>query len=165
MQAGAGANLGTEAANASSLQALEQDVLGVVNAPTEAWLGRPLIGNGMNGAAGTGQGGGAGGLLIGTGGTGGTGLGLLAGIAGVGGHGGDAPTGIGGNELEARSQAFVECHRGARTWRDVIRTGDITVSGRPPLGRAFPTWNLHAPVVDPKFSRMAGCLKRRAWLT
>jgi hypothetical protein len=98
MQAGAGANLGTEAANASSLQALEQDVLGVVNAPTEAWLGRPLIGNGMNGAAGTGQGGGAGGLLIGTGGTGGTGLGLLAGIGGVGGHGGDAPTGIGGNE-------------------------------------------------------------------
>jgi hypothetical protein len=58
--------------------------------------------------------------------------------------------------VEARSQAFVEWHRGARTWRDVLRTGDIAVSGPPRLRRAFPTWNLHAPVVDPKFSRMAG---------
>ncbi len=40
-----------EAANANPL-------LAVVNAPTEALAGRPLIGNGTNGAAGTGQSGG-----------------------------------------------------------------------------------------------------------
>ncbi|NKE29877.1 PE family protein, partial [Mycobacterium tuberculosis] len=33
-----------EAANASPLQALEQQVLGAINAPTQLWLGRPLIG-------------------------------------------------------------------------------------------------------------------------
>src|SRR5215475_13147907 len=60
MNAGAHAFSSTEATNASPLQALEQDVLGVINAPTEALLGRPLIGNGANGAAGTGQAGGAG---------------------------------------------------------------------------------------------------------
>jgi PE family len=32
------------AANASPLQTLEQDVLGVINAPTNLVLGRPLIG-------------------------------------------------------------------------------------------------------------------------
>jgi PE family len=42
MQAGASAYLGTEAANASPLQTLQQDVLGVINAPTEALMGRPL---------------------------------------------------------------------------------------------------------------------------
>uniref|UniRef100_UPI0009DBFD33 PE family protein n=1 Tax=Mycobacterium sp. UM_CSW TaxID=1370119 RepID=UPI0009DBFD33 len=44
-----------EAANASPLQALEADVLGLINAPTNAMLGRPLIGNGADGAPGTGQ--------------------------------------------------------------------------------------------------------------
>lgn len=50
-----------EAANASPLQALEQQVLGAINAPTQLWLGRPLIGDGVHGAPGTGQPGGAGG--------------------------------------------------------------------------------------------------------
>ncbi|SPM31289.1 PE-PGRS family protein PE_PGRS58, partial [Mycobacterium terramassiliense] len=45
----------TEAANASPLQTLEQDILGVINAPTQALTGRPLIGNGTNGAPGTGK--------------------------------------------------------------------------------------------------------------
>jgi len=49
-----------EAANANPL-------LAVVNAPTEALTGRPLIGNGTNGAAGTGENGGARGILIGNG--------------------------------------------------------------------------------------------------
>ncbi|WP_156748356.1 PE family protein, partial [Mycobacterium sp. E3198] len=59
-----------EAANTSPLQTLEQDLLGAVNAPTQALLGRPLIGNGANGTtvAGVGQPGGAGGLLYGDGG-------------------------------------------------------------------------------------------------
>ena len=46
----------------------------LVNAPTEAAVGRPLIGNGANGAAGTGQAGGAGGILCGNGGNGGSGV-------------------------------------------------------------------------------------------
>lgn len=58
--------------------------------------------------------------------------------------------------VEARSQAFVDWHRGARTWRDVLRTGDVTISGPQRLRRAFPTWNLHAPVVDPQFGRLTG---------
>ncbi len=32
--------------------------------------------------------------------------------------------------VEARSWAFVDWHRGARTWRDVLRAGDITLIGR-----------------------------------
>ncbi|GBG40662.1 winged helix-turn-helix transcriptional regulator [Mycobacterium montefiorense] len=57
--------------------------------------------------------------------------------------------------VEARSQAFVDWHRGARTWRDVLRTGDITVSGPQSLRRAFPKWNLYAPVA-PASSQLAG---------
>lgn len=60
-----------EAANVSPLQAVEQQLLGVINTPTQLLLGRPLIGNGANGAPGAdGQ---AGGLLIGNGGNGGAG--------------------------------------------------------------------------------------------
>jgi hypothetical protein len=58
--------------------------------------------------------------------------------------------------VEARSQAFVDWHRGARSWRDVLRSGDITVNGPQRLRRAFPSWNLHAAVVDPEFSRLTG---------
>src|ERR1700722_6802099 len=62
-----------EAGNASPLQAVQHDALAAVNTPTEALLGRPLIGNGTNGAAGTGQAGGDGGILWGNGGNGGSG--------------------------------------------------------------------------------------------
>ncbi|WP_152311749.1 PE family protein, partial [Mycobacterium tuberculosis] len=64
LAAGAGAYAGAEAAN------VEQQLLNAINAPTLALLGRPLIGNGADGAAGTGQAGGAGGLLYGNGGNG-----------------------------------------------------------------------------------------------
>ncbi|HET7075679.1 MAG TPA: PE family protein, partial [Mycobacterium sp.] len=73
MNAGAGQYGAAEAANASPLQAAEQNLLNAVNAPTQALVGRPLIGNGANGAAGTGANGGAGGILIGNGGAGGSG--------------------------------------------------------------------------------------------
>ena len=63
LTAGAASYAQTEAAN------VEQNLLNVVNAPTEALLGRPLIGNGANAAA-PGQAGGAGGLLYGNGGNG-----------------------------------------------------------------------------------------------
>lgn len=56
----AGAYGSAEAANASPLQ----QALNVINAPTQTLLGRPLIGNGTNGAPGTGQAGGPGGLLL-----------------------------------------------------------------------------------------------------
>ena len=78
-------------------QALQQNVLNAINAPTEALLGRPLIGNGANAAPGTGQNGGAGGLLLGNGGNGGSGAanqsggrGGAAGLIGNGGNGGAA---------------------------------------------------------------------------
>ncbi len=101
-----------EAANANPLQPLQQDLLGLVNAPTNAVLGRPLIGDGANGvtnANGVGTPGGAGGLLWGNGGNGGTSTaagvlggtggraGLLWGNGGNGGAGGpDALGGAGG---------------------------------------------------------------------
>ncbi|SPM29495.1 PE family protein [Mycobacterium terramassiliense] len=87
---GAGASYAAaEAANASSLQTVEQDVLAAINAPTNLLLGRPLIGNGANGTA-TNPNGGAGGLLFGNGGNGysqsGTGYTVWAGLPGKGGR-------------------------------------------------------------------------------
>jgi hypothetical protein len=103
LAANAGAYGLTEAANASPLQTLERDLLGVVNAPTEALLGRALIGNGTNGTA-TNPNGGAGGLLYGNGGTGFSetasgvagGTGGAAGLIGNGGVGGAGGTGAAG---------------------------------------------------------------------
>ncbi|WP_079068852.1 PE family protein, partial [Mycobacterium tuberculosis] len=79
----AGAYASAEAAN------VEQQLLGAINAPTMALLGRPLIGHGADGAPGTGQAGGAGGILYGNGGNGGSGgNGGAAGLIGNGGAGG-----------------------------------------------------------------------------
>src|SRR6185437_10396092 len=78
------------AAEASNVQQL---LYGLVNGPTEAAIGRPLIGNGTDG--GPGEAGGPGGLLFGNGGNGGTGLsGQTGGLLGNGGHGGAG--GVGG---------------------------------------------------------------------
>jgi hypothetical protein len=86
-----------ESANVAPLQAVQRDALAAVNSPTEALLGRPLIGNGTNGAAGTGQAGGAGGILWGNGGNGGSGAagqaGGKGGSAGLFGNGGNGGTG------------------------------------------------------------------------
>ncbi|KAA1244688.1 PE family protein, partial [Mycobacterium simiae] len=57
-----------EAANTSALRAAQRGLLGAVNAPTQALVGRPLIGNGSDGSPGSGATGGDGGLLIGNGG-------------------------------------------------------------------------------------------------
>ena len=51
LTAGANSYAGAEAANASPLQAVGQQALNAVNEPTEALLGRPLIGNGAPGTA------------------------------------------------------------------------------------------------------------------
>ncbi|ORA21975.1 PE family protein, partial [Mycobacterium angelicum] len=84
MTGGASAYASAEAAAASPLQ----PVLDALNAPTQALLGRPLIGNGANGAAGTGANGGDGGILIGNGGNGGSGA--VGPTGGAGGRGGAA---------------------------------------------------------------------------
>lgn len=60
LSAGAGAYANAEAAN------VQQSLLNAINAPTQALLGRPLIGDGADGTA-PGQNGGAGGLLYGNG--------------------------------------------------------------------------------------------------
>ncbi|WP_373188693.1 PE family protein, partial [Mycobacterium marinum] len=95
LTAGSTAYATAEAANAGPLQPL----LNLINAPTQALLARPLIADGTNGAPGTGQAGGNGGLLVGNGGAGGSGApgqrggaggagGLLLGNGGAGGAGG-----------------------------------------------------------------------------
>ena len=112
LSAGAGQYAAAEAANASPLQTIEQDLLGVINAPSQLLTGRPLIDNGANGytnSQGVGTPGGAGGWLYGNGGNGGNstaagvagGAGGAAGLIGNGGNGGSssfagAPGGAGG---------------------------------------------------------------------
>ena len=49
--------------------------------------------------------------------------------------------------VEARSLPFVDWHRGCRTWRDVLRSGDVKLTGPTWLRRSFPSWNRHVPVV------------------
>lgn len=68
LNAAGGAYSSAEAANASA-QALEQNLLAVINAPAQALFGRPLIGNGANGTAAS-PNGGDGGILYGNGGNG-----------------------------------------------------------------------------------------------
>ncbi|WP_263988730.1 PE family protein, partial [Mycobacterium conspicuum] len=102
LSAGAGQYALTEATNASPLQAVEHGLLNAINAPTQALVGRPLIGNGADGVAGgtlAQANGGAGGILFGNGGAGATdaagqgGSGGAAGLIGNGGAGGAGATG------------------------------------------------------------------------
>lgn len=69
LNSAAGSYAAAEAANANPLETLAQDLLWVINEPTELLLGRPVIGNGSNGTKANPNGGG-GGLLYGDGGTG-----------------------------------------------------------------------------------------------
>ncbi|MGA7050886.1 MAG: PE family protein, partial [Mycobacterium sp.] len=86
LSSGGAAYAAAEAANASPLQTVEQDVLAAVNAPSQALTGRGLFGNGANGAADSEAKGGDGGWLIGRGGNGGSGAaGQAGGAGGVGG--------------------------------------------------------------------------------
>lgn len=95
LNAAGGAYSSAEAANASA-QALEQNLLAVINAPAQALFGRPLIGNGANGTAAS-PNGGDGGILYGNGGNGfsQTTAGVAGGAGGFGGNGADG--GNGGN--------------------------------------------------------------------
>ncbi|CCK55040.1 Conserved protein of unknown function, PE-PGRS family protein PE_PGRS19 (part1) [Mycobacterium canettii CIPT 140070008] len=99
---------------------VEQQVLGLINAPTQALLGRPLIGNGADGTAAN-PNGGAGGLLYGNGGNGfsqttaggGGGTGGSAGLIGNGGNGG-AGRGPGANGRRVRQRRLALRQR--RLW-------------------------------------------------
>jgi len=51
MTGGSAQYAAAEAANASPLQTLRQDLLNIINEPTELLVGRTLIGNGTNGTA------------------------------------------------------------------------------------------------------------------
>ncbi|ORW04531.1 hypothetical protein AWC15_03170 [Mycobacterium lacus] len=120
LTAGAGSYAAAEAAAATPLQ----DLLGVINAPTQLLLGRPLIGDGANGAPG--GHGGSGGWLYGAGGAGGIGgagesgggAGVPGGAGGLGGAGGSAglmgpagpaaPAAKGGWAVLARTVGTVE---------------------------------------------------------
>lgn len=82
---GGGAYAAAEAASVSPLQS----ALDLLNAPTQALLGRPLVGNGANGAPGTGANGGEDGTTPGGNG----GAGGVAGLFGDGGNGGNAGVG------------------------------------------------------------------------
>lgn len=91
-----------EAANSLPLQGFEQALLDLVNAPTRALLGRPLIGNGADATSPGGRGG-DGGLLYGNGGNGARGgpgqtggSGGNAGLFGDGGSGGFGGNGVAG---------------------------------------------------------------------
>ncbi len=97
LTAGAGSYVAAESTNTG------QALLDIINAQTQALLGRPLIGNGTTGAPGTGQAGGPGGILWGDGGSGGSGApgqtggaGGPAGLFGNGGIGGAGGTGVTG---------------------------------------------------------------------
>ncbi len=126
-----GAYAAAEAANASPLQTLEQGLLGAINAPAAALSGRPFIGNGTNGAPGTGEAGGPGGWLLGNGGNGGSGApgqtggaGGAAGLLGHGGTGGAGGTGASGGKggtggwLSGADRGCRGCRRAAGPWRD-----------------------------------------------
>lgn len=48
--------------------------------------------------------------------------------------------------VEADAEAFVDWHRGARSWAGARRAGRIRITGPERLARAIGTWNLHVPV-------------------
>jgi hypothetical protein len=107
INAGAASYTGAEAASARPLGIVERLLLDAINAPTNLALGRPLIGNGTNGATdaqGFGTPGGPGGILYGDGGIGGNGVvpgapggaGGNAGLLGSGGTGGAGGYGASG---------------------------------------------------------------------
>ena len=109
-----------ESINAGPLQPL----LDAINAPTEALLGRPLIGDGANGTAAS-PNGGAGGLLFGNGGNGYSqtsagasgGAGGAAGLIGIGGLGGNGGAGGPAEQADRRQRRLVIRQWWCRGWR------------------------------------------------
>ncbi|AMC50259.1 PE-PGRS family protein PE_PGRS27 [Mycobacterium tuberculosis variant bovis BCG] len=110
LSAAVGSYVSAEATNAAPLATLEHNVLNALNAPTQALLGRPLIGDGAAGAPGTGQAGGAGGILWGNGGAGGSGApGQVGGPAGRRLFGTGGAGGAGGRRAGGAGVAAAGC--------------------------------------------------------
>ena len=95
----------------SPLHTLQQQVLNAINAPVQTVTGRPLIGNGANGAPGTGQAGAPGGWLLGDGGAGGSGA------LGVNGGAGGAAGFLGVSDPGWAAELIDRQRRGRRGWR------------------------------------------------
>jgi len=49
--------------------------------------------------------------------------------------------------VRGESRAFIDWHRGRRSWSQLLRTHKIEVSGSRELARALPSWNLREPRV------------------
>jgi hypothetical protein len=47
--------------------------------------------------------------------------------------------------VEAESAAFLEWHRGRRSWTSALRSGQIRVAGNRRLAASLPRWNLREP--------------------
>ena len=102
LTAGARSYVSAEAANVAAVtanpaQTIQQDLLGLIIAPSLALTWRALIANGANAAPGTGANGGVGGWLFGSGGAGGSGASSATLAGSNGGNGGAAGLfGVGG---------------------------------------------------------------------
>jgi hypothetical protein len=153
LKLGAGSYAASDAAAAAALQTLEHDVVGVINAPTNTLLGRPLIGNGgAAGSIGKGGSGGGGGLLatVGQGG-------LLFGANGTNGvadtttaasTGGASTGGTGGTT--AATPAVTSATGAAPTSNNIVpitmvNTTEPVVNLRSAADRPFPCWSTPAP--------------------
>lgn len=53
-------------------------------------------------------------------------------------------------DVVARSAPFVRWHLGTVAWGDVLRSGDISVTGHARVARALPTWNTHVYAPPPE---------------
>ena len=49
-------------------------------------------------------------------------------------------------EIIARSDAFIDWHRGVLPWRAAVRAGTISIEGDRAIVRSLPTWNLGPPL-------------------
>ncbi len=127
---------------AGPLEPVIDEFLGVVNAPTNFLLGRPLIGDGVDAMPGSGQRGGDGGILWGNGGAGGSGAlgqrggaGGSAGLIGNGGVGGGG--GIGGGAGGTGGTGGWLLGNGGVGGVGGIGLGSITAGGGGAGGRAL----------------------------
>jgi hypothetical protein len=136
---GAGWYASAESTNVSVLQTVEQQALAIINAPTQAMLGRPLFGDGANATQPGGRGA-DGGLIYGSGGNGAAGAapgqpGGAGGNAGWFGNGGAGGAGGAGAAGGAGGSGGLMAGNGGAGGPGGIATSSIN-GGKPGLGGA-----------------------------